>query len=65
MTIDPSSGLLPHVEFDDPDLGVAGFEEGAEALEYDHVVVDEGDPNWFGHVVTLGLSVLVEYHPIG
>ena len=43
--VDPSPGLLPDVEFDDPDLGVAGLEEGAEALENDHVVVDERNPN--------------------
>jgi hypothetical protein len=43
--IDTPSGLLPYVEFDDPDLRIARFEEGAEALEDDHVVVDERNPN--------------------
>ena len=51
--VDASSRSLPDVEFDDPDLGVAGLEEGAEPFKDDHVIVDECDPNRFGHAQTL------------
>jgi hypothetical protein len=53
--VDVSSRPLPDVEFDDPDLGVAGLEEGAEPFKDDHVIVDECDPNRFGHAQTLRL----------
>ena len=52
--IDGSSRSLFDVEFDDPDLGVAVFEKGAESLEDDHVIVDEGDPDRCGHESILG-----------
>jgi hypothetical protein len=51
--VDASSRPLPDVEFDDPDLGVAGLEEGSEPLKDDHVIVDECDPNRFGHAQTI------------
>ena len=51
--VDAPPRPLPDVEFDDPDLGVAGLEEGAESFKDDHVIVDECDPNRFGHAKTL------------
>jgi hypothetical protein len=51
--VDASSRLFSDVEFDDPDLGVAGLEEGAEPFKDDHVIVDECDPNRFGHAQTI------------
>ena len=52
--VDALSRPLPDVEFDDPDLGVARLEEGAETFKDDHVIVDECDPNRFGHTQTIG-----------
>ena len=51
--VDPSSRLLPDVHLDDPDLGFAEPEKAAQALEDDHVVVDERHPDRCGHVFTL------------
>jgi hypothetical protein len=52
--VDAPPRPLPDVEFDDPDLGVAGLEEGAEPFKDDHVIVDEGDPDRCGHESSLG-----------
>jgi len=54
--VDASPRPLLDVEFDDPDLGVAGLEKGTEPLKNDHVIVDECDPNRFGHEFTLRAS---------
>jgi len=43
--VDRSPGRLPDVELDDPDLRIAVLEEGTQALENDHIIVDEGHPN--------------------
>ena len=51
--VDASSRPFPDVEFDDPNPGITGLEEGAEAFEDDHVIVDECDPDRFGHARTL------------
>jgi hypothetical protein len=47
--VNASPRTLPHVKLDDPDLRVAGLEEGAEPFQNDHVIVDERDPNRIGH----------------
>jgi hypothetical protein len=51
--VDASSRSLPDVEFDDPDVGVTRLKEGPEPFKDDHVIVDECDPNRFGHAQIL------------
>ena len=48
--IDPSPRSLLHIDFDDLDLRLTGPPEGPQALEDDHVVVDERDPDRFGRI---------------
>ena len=52
VTSTPRRGPF-HVSLDDLDLGRAGLQEGAEALEDDDVVVDKGDPDGRRHGLTL------------
>ena len=48
--IDPSPRPLLHIDFDDLDLRLTGPQEGPQALEDDHVVVDERDLDRFGRI---------------
>ncbi|MGO9855306.1 MAG: hypothetical protein ACLPYY_09725 [Acidimicrobiales bacterium] len=54
--IDPSPRSLANIDLDDLELRLTGPEEGTEALEDDHVVVDERNPDRLRHGFTLRLK---------
>jgi hypothetical protein len=54
--VDTSPRPLPDIHLDDPDVWLAEPEQGAQALEDDHVVVDERYSDRFRHGFTLWIE---------